>query len=54
MPVASGFGYYPYNYPTTRTDRVVQPQIVARAPQVKYSIYLIFTFNFFVTMRGIF
>lgn len=33
MPIASGFGNYPYNYPTTKTERV--PQIITRPPQVK-------------------
>jgi hypothetical protein len=40
MPISSGYGYYPYNYPTTRTSRIAQPQIVARANQVKYSKFL--------------
>ncbi|CAF3153094.1 unnamed protein product [Rotaria sp. Silwood2] len=33
MPISSGFGYYPYSYPTTRRVQLVQPQIVSRAPQ---------------------
>jgi hypothetical protein len=46
MPISSGFGYFPYHYPTTRTDRIIQPQIVARAPKVKYPFCLIFIYNF--------
>ncbi|CAF0976886.1 unnamed protein product [Rotaria sordida] len=35
MPISSGFGYYPYNYPTTRRVHRAQPQIVSRAPQFR-------------------
>lgn len=47
MPISSGAGYYPYNYPTTRTDRVMLPQIVLRANQVRCSyFYYIFSSSF--------
>ncbi|CAF4128018.1 unnamed protein product [Rotaria socialis] len=35
MPISSGAGNYPYDYPTTRTKRIVQPQIVTRANQFR-------------------
>ncbi|CAF0998225.1 unnamed protein product [Adineta ricciae] len=39
MPVSSGFGYYPYNYPTTKTRRTIPPvaktQLIARAPKFR-------------------
>jgi hypothetical protein len=37
MPISSGFANYPYMYPTTTTQRVVRPQIIARAPKVKFA-----------------
>jgi hypothetical protein len=42
MPISSGFGHYPYGYPTTITNRVKQPQIVTNFPKVKYSFHLFF------------
>ncbi|CAF2154696.1 unnamed protein product [Rotaria magnacalcarata] len=35
MPISSGSGYYPYDYQTTRTKRIIQPQIVTRANQFR-------------------
>ncbi|CAF3807310.1 unnamed protein product [Rotaria sp. Silwood1] len=35
MPISSGFGYYPYNYPTTKRAQRVEPQIISRAPQFR-------------------
>ena len=37
MSISSGFGYYPYHYPTTKRV-AVQPQIVSRSAQVKFFI----------------
>ena len=35
MPISSGFGYYPYNYPTTITQRVVAPGVDLPGHKVK-------------------
>jgi hypothetical protein len=39
MPISSGFGYYPYHYPTTKR-LPPPPQIVSRAPQVKFFLFI--------------
>jgi hypothetical protein len=36
MPISSGFGYYPYNYPTTITDRV--PGVGPESPGAKVKL----------------
>ncbi|CAF3583359.1 unnamed protein product, partial [Adineta steineri] len=34
MPVSSGFGYYPHNYPTTKVDRSTPTtQLISRTPK---------------------
>ena len=39
MPISSGFGYYPYNYPTTITDRVLPARrLKQQGPKVKLSL----------------
>jgi hypothetical protein len=44
MPIASGFGQYPYNYPTTKTARVGRSPMVSRDPKVKFSIRIFLSF----------
>ena len=41
MPISSGFGYYPYHYPTTITGRVSQSQPITHFPQVKQVVFLL-------------